>query len=928
VAFVASLVLLGAASPVLHAQQAPAAAPSRTGRVAGRVVDRETGRPIGGARIQVSGAPGVVETDLEGKYRTPALPIGLVSVRATMIGFKPVARDSIRIPEGQAAIVDFTLVSTPIELEEMSVQAEATPMAGNDAGLLSMQQAAAGVSDGISSQAIARSPDNNAGEAVKRITGVTLFDGKFLVVRGLGERYSNALLNGAEMPSAVVEKKVPPLDLFPAGLLDNVVASKTATPDKPGDFAGGSVELTTKDFPEKRLLQIGVSQSFRQGVTFQDVPLSPLSGSSLFGFDNGKHEGPANIPYGGSNYDKEIGYRVLQGFRNNVWVPAPRRVGPGTGANFSYGDQFQSATGGSAFGFVLALTYNNKANYTPNRVFNIYNLGFQSSWNVDWGGVANFAFKPSPSHKFSFRNLYTRSAEEKFLEATGAPPGLDRFLIRSTSAQYLERYLWQSQLAGEHGIVGTAVSWKATYGRARINDPDNHGARYQTNLDVGGGTTLTGKRLIRRLADETYSGQLDISLPFTWHHRDDALLKVGGYLRRKHRDYFARDVGIVRKSGGSPTPLDSLVTKLPPELAFAPENLGTVFDWLPSAEPNDPFFANDKIYSAYAMGDFPIFPWLRLVGGARAERWMLDVFPGGDNPLGDTRLGKPPISRRNLDILPSANLTLTLAEQVQLRFAGSRTVARPDSREISPGRYSPIGGIGTCAEAGDTTLQRTRVTNWDGRLEIYPRPGELFAISGFTKRFEKPIIEIRASAQSGEATCPVTNAERASVDGVEFELRKGLDFLSHSFRNLGFGVNVAVVDSKIDLLAGKTVFTRKFVGQSPFVLNAFLAFEPVGGPFQLSVLYNYYDDRTRYYAFAAPTRPGDDPSAGASWIEKGRSTLDAKLKLKLFSGLRMTAAGQNLTRTPVEVREDRGPKRLVDGYNPGISGSLGFTYDF
>jgi hypothetical protein len=900
------------------------------GRVTGRVLDRASGRPIPTARVLVVGQPAAMETDLDGRYRSGLLPVGTYSIRAAMVGYKPVQQDSITVVAGQATVRDFALTPSPIEIQEIVVQTAKEAKASSDAGLLSIQQDAPGVTDGISAQAIARSPDANAGEAMKRVTGVTLLDGKFLVVRGLGERYSNALLNGAEMPNPVVEKKIAPLDLFPAGLLQSVVATKTATPDKPGDFAGGSVELTTKDFPDNRVLQLSVTQSANDNITFQRVALAPQSGRDWLGIDNGRRQAPY-IPFVDPGVLGQ--QRVLQSFQNNIWNPAPRRIGPGLGLGLTYGDQLQGEH--SALGFVGSLTYERKASYTPNRIYNLYYLGQEGTSSVNWGGIFNVTLKLGGSTKIGLRNLYTRSADETTRSASGSETGSNLF-EQTYQVRYVERILWQSQLAGEHRLGflwGSGLQWKGTFGRAHISDPDNHSAKYTTDLESGAVPGVGAKRLIRDLSDRTWSTQADLSIPVSLRRQGDALLKTGGYYRAKTRAYEARDVLINRADFAGQTGLDGLIGTLPPDQVFAPENMGTYFSYISSSNHNDPYFANDNITAAYGMVDLPLLSRLRLVGGLRLEHWALTLKPGGNDPEGDflkydSTIVRPDSLVPRWDKLWSANLTYALNDRMNFRLAGYRTLARPDSREISPGQYSPIGGIGACTEVGNRALERSLITNGDARWEFYPRPGELFAVSGFYKTFDKPIIEIRTvgGVANAGATCTIANAAVGHVGGIELEMRRGLDFLPGALRHLSLGLNFTGVGSSIAFPARLGIQSREFIGQSPYVINGILAYDSPGGGLSFSVLYNYFADRTTKYSNVQPQNA--PPVPNPNWVERGRSVLDAKAKIGITSHLRLSLSGRNLTRAPILIGEDAGARRLVERYNPGVSVSTSLTYDF
>ncbi|HKE91520.1 MAG TPA: carboxypeptidase regulatory-like domain-containing protein [Gemmatimonadales bacterium] len=894
-----------------------AQAPTAQGRVSGQVVEQATGRPMPEVQVEVIGTGITAKTDLDGRYRTVPLPAGRYSVRAIIIGFRSTQHDSVLVEDGRSTDVSFALQPLPIELAGVTVEAQrAPPSKATDAGLLAARRAAAGVSDGVSAQGIARSPDANAGEAVRRMTGVTLFDGKFLVVRGLGERYSNALLNGAEMPNPVVEKKIPPLDLFPAGLIASVVAAKTATPDKPGDFAGGSVDLVTKDFPESRLLQFTASQSYNDQATFRSVPLPPMVGTDFLGIDNGRRQ-PPSIPFG--NLPASAQKPVLQGFQDNVWNPPPRRALPGTGFSATYGDQWQGTS--NALGAVLSLTYNNSVSFTPDRLFNLYYVGREATASVAWGGLANVIVRLGHLHKLGWKNLYSRSADQTSVSGEGSEGTV---LNLSYQMRYVERYLWQTQLTGEHHVFGTTLEWKGTLGRARIEDPDNHAANYATALEVGGGTQVGGKRLIRRLADLTRSGQVDWSVPVSLRFQGDALFKAGGYYRAKRRDYDARDVIINRDGLTAPASgMDGVIEHLPPEQVFAPENLGTYFSYISSANHNDPFFADDNVAAAYAMVDVPVLPMVRLVTGVRAEQWKLALRPGGNDPEGNwLKFGEDSVIRRHdLDYLWSGNLTIGVTENMKVRLAATRTLARPDSREISPGQYTPIAGLGNCTEQGNPDLQATRITNGDIRWELYPRQDELLAVSGFYKRFDQPIIELRTTGgfQNANAECTIGNGRSAEVRGGELEVRQLLG-------PLGVGLNLTVVSSSIVFPENTGLLARRFIGQSPFVANAYLAYEPAASRIQFSLLYNYFGDRiTKYSNNQTANAP---PYPNPNWVERHRHTVDAKVRVAVTPRFRLALSGKNLSRAPIFIIEDSGSRRVVEHYNLGLSFSTSLTYDF
>jgi hypothetical protein len=882
------------------------------GRVAGHVVDRATGRPLASAQVLVIGQA-AVQTDLDGHFRTPPIPVGVYSVRVALIGYKAEQVDSVRVEDGQTIEVGVALSALALELSAIVVEAAPTaPKPSSDVGLLAAQQAAPAVSDGLSAQTIARAPDANAGEAVKRVTGVTLFDNKYLVCRGLGERYSNALLNGAVMPNPVVEKKVAPLDLFPSGLIGSVVAQKTATPDIPGDFAGCSVNLVTKDFPDSRIFSFTVGARGAQNTTFNMVQLAPMTGTDWLGIGADGRAGPA-IPYANIPISEEK--PILQGFPDAAWNPAARHIGPGEDVAGTYGNQWPVGSG--AFGAVAAFTYRHSLGFTPERLTNLYYWGQAGVEKVDWGGIANTGLKLGTRNKFALRNLYTRSADQNTISGQGTE-GVDYKVGYQVS--WVERYLWQTQLSGEHAIGGSTLDWNGTYGRASIDVPDNHYAEYKTTLEPGAKPTVVGTRQVSLLNDLTRSAQLDWSFPVSLRRQGDALVKFGGGYRAKHRDYDGRGMTISRDGQSAPTSgVDGVLDTLPPEQVFADENLGSYFSYVAYGTPNDPFIADDNVGAGYGMLDIPVLERVRLVGGLRAEQWHLRLKPGGENPQGDYLAKGTVYARDHLDLLWSANMTIALSERMNVRLAGYRTLARPDTREIAPGQYTSLLGFGNCQQQGDTTLDRTLITNGDIRWELYPRPGEIFAVSGFYKYFDHPIVELRSvgSVNSVNSICTVKNQESAQVYGAEFDVRKLVG-------KFALGTNLTFVHSSIQFFPDDGLEARRFIGQSPFVANAYIAFEPPQSAVNVSLLFNYFGERIKLYS--NKTQPNAPPTANPNWVEQGRATLDAKFLLRLGQRLKFTATGTNLTSTAVSVVEDSGLMRTVEHYSPGTTVTASLTY--
>ncbi len=905
------LVLLLTTPLAAQEPAAPAAGPA--GRITGRVVDRDTGRPLQAARISVVGVLGVVETDLDGRFRTPPIPAGRYSVRAALIGFRPQQRDSVTVTGGTSVAVDFVMDVQVIELEELVLEAAAPSAPKTDAGLLAAQQAAPGVSDGISAEAISRSPDSDGGDVIRRVTGITVFDRKFVVVRGLNERYSNTTLNGADLPSPEPLKKVAPLDIFPASLIESIVTTKTATPDKAGDFAGGSVEIRTKEFPENLVVQLGVSQGANSQTTFQAVPQLPRGGNDFFGFGVSRR-----APLAEANASSVLSERAQESFRH-AWVGRRREVMPNLGLNLNVGGQLGEVT---PLGVTVALTYGNKRGYTPDKLLAYVpnpdgsggngRVVDESTTEVEWGGIANFSLRVGGSSKFGWKNLYTRTAEELLIQGSGYNTE-NGSIFDNYGVQYLERELLQTQLTGEHVLgflLGSRLEWKGTLAWANRTEPDSRSANYVKN---SGTPTLSQLNYFnyRDLADRIRTGQADLTIPVGLRRPGDAALKVGGLLRDKPRTYTSTLFNV----NTSPT-ASQAVLSLSPDQLFAPENVGTVIT-ITGDNPGPTYESDDDLTAFYGMADLPLLPSVRVVGGLRVEHWRLTVFEG-------SRQAPTAVNyRRPWDYLWSANLTWALSDQMNVRLAGFRSLTRPDPRELVYDRYIPVGT--ECELVGDSTLTQTNILNADARWEYFPRPGEILAVSGFYKRFTHPLVEV---IQEAANTCTqfTANGESARNYGIEVEARRALDFLPGFLGRLAVGVNATVLQSEVELdpvrFGGSEGLALQ--GQSPLILNGSLTWASGAGGTSVSVLYNFFDTRIARYGGAQPSNPDVRP---ANVLEKGRYSLDVKLQQRV-GPMRVSLAGTNLTNQQVRwVLEGSGDRVETRRIRLGTSWSLGVTYD-
>jgi hypothetical protein len=935
----ASVLSVLAALALLSLTFAPstAAAQETEGRISGRVVDANTGRPLQLVEIAVEGM-GSWGTDLDGRFRTTPLPAGVYRISAQVLAYAPAAVDSVVVRSGDVTHVDFALQPAALELEGVTVEVEAASRPETDASLLAIQQRAPSVSDGISAEAIARTPDSDAADAVTRVPGVAVFDNRYVIVRGLPERYSNTTLNGTPLASPEPLKRVVPLDIFPAALLDAVVTTKAATPDIPGDFSGGSVEIKTREFPDEFVFQLRASAGYNSQTTFKTVPWSPKGGLDFLGIDDGRRALPDDPP---TTADRET--EAFAENLYNVWNPPDRTARPDFGFGFNLGGRVGDE---NPFGYVVSFTYGNRTAARPDRVFSLYrqdlSLGTtqsfvfnQSQSEVDWGATANFSWRLGASNKFGFKNILTQNATEDVFRNVG-------FRSQSISNErhwqmrYIERTLFQSQLSGEHALgflLDSRFEWKASLSKARRYEPDNRQVILledpsRSVFEFQGGQE-PAKLFWRDLDDTALTGQLDWTLPFSLWGPQDALFKVGALRYHKERDSRAR---FFRYTDDPTAANVEEILSLPIEELFTPENIGSAVANGSSAVlfsrgggTVESYVSDEDIQALYGMLDFPLLRSLRLVGGLRYEQWdlVLDRLQLDQDAPVDTANGNR-ITRANGDPLWSANLTAKLSNTINLRLAAFRSVARPDAREISPDLQLPISG--ECTISGNPELERAAILNLDARWEIYPRPGEIIAVSGFWKDFESPIVETVSTPAGGQCTVVFNNAEEARNVGAELEFRKSLDFISSSLERWSTGVNMTYVDSRVKLDTTLAFFEEgpELQGQSPFILNGSLRYFNPESRFDFSILLNYFADRIARYG-----QLGSGRTQFPNWIEAGRFQLDFKLTFGLGSHWMLSFSGQNVLDSSVEFFNENETGRAITALErPGVRLKMAAGYEF
>lgn len=923
--------LLGLVPAAAAAQDGVAAQDG--GRIVGRVIDARTGRPLSSVMVHVSaGALGTL-TALDGRYVVRNVPPGVHDVTAQNIGYATKTVTDVEVLPGRTAELDITMESQAVELEEIVVTSAA--QRGSTTALLTQRKLSAVVSDGIGAEQISRSPDGDAAAALKRVPGLSVVDGKYAYVRGLGERYSATTLNGAPLASPEPDRKVIPLDVIPSGLLQSIVASKGYSPDQPGDHAGGLVQLETRNFPSSRIFDVKVSGGWNS-VTTRASGIGYSGGDlDLLGFDDGTRGlpdlVPRDVPVTSTYFSEQELKEIGQAFGGD-WGPSPREI-PFDGAlGLSFGDDFDLG-GRQRLGLLASLNYSADRSLRENAIERVFSAAGEADPEVDYrgtlaerdvtlGGLLNVTYQPRPTDQVRIVAVYNHRSTDgaRIYEGFNLDSGTDQW---SSRLQYLEQTLVNGQLEGEHrvGFLGDAtIGWRGGLTRAARYEPSTRESLYRKFGEeyVWDDFIQSGSTFHQDLVDDGWSAGASLAVPFELGEAPGTV-SFGAATDRKDRSAYTRRFRF-RPRGPL---IDSEVRTLGPNELFDDAYIDPEgFQIQEATFRTDNYDAVQDVDAAYAMVDLDLFDGFRLSGGARVERSLQTVSPkdlwdvGGLDPVGGAE-------RAATDVLPAVNATVALGERTNLRASASRTLARAQLRELAPFSFADYAG--GYLVIGNPGLERTTIENYDVRYEWFGGPQTILAVSGFYKRFEAP-IEVSV-LPSSELLKTWVNAEGADNYGVELEARADLGFLASGLESLSFNGNLTLVESEVATGPTARVYlpgtgptdlavmprSRGLQGQSPYVLNAGLTWAGVEGGPTASLLFNRFGRRID--AVGGQATP--------DVFEEARSQLDAVVQWPIQGGWRARISASRLVGNVVEFTQGGG---LLRSYDLGRSVSLGLSW--
>ena len=807
-----------------------ALAQTNTGTVSGAVLDSLTGRPVPGVSIAVNGQSSDQNiSGTDGRFAIKLSP-GNYTLRFSANNYASVDVTDVAVVAGETTEAS-TVISNKGSITTIEVVEKVGAVDATAGAMLQERKLSAVVSDSIGREELAATASSDAAGALQKVTGVSVVGSGFVYVRGLGERYSATQLNGAVIPTTEPEKRVVPLDMFPSGMIESIKIAKTYSPDLPAEFSGGLVQLQTVEFPTQKMFSVTAKGGFNTMTTFDKFLTYPGGGTDFFGFGSSPKGIPSLIPTDKRLVQGQFTPAQLQEFGrsfSNTWEP--------TVSDSARPALDWSAVGGGTFGrfgVVGAFSFSNKPVLQSELQRYIRQGGNEPIIFTDYpnfreygesariGAVLNTAVKLTPSHKLVFRNTFTHDADKTAREFSGYDGGVDTNLL-SQRIRYIERSLFSTGLEGDHSFNNwhnSLIHWQFTYSNSKRDEPDLR--EVIRNLLPDGRYSFSasgssGQRFFSSLDDRIYEPQADYSIPF-FKGAISGLFKAGGRVTIRHRDFEARRFLF------APQQFTTLNLFLPSNQLFGPDNIRpSGFQITEFTRGTDTYAAEMNIYAGYAMVDLNLGKRWRLVGGLRIED-AEQIVTTIDNRIPNAK----PVNAtlQNRDPAPALNAIYALSAKQNLRFSYSRTVSRPDFRELSPFDFNNV--LGGFVVAGNPNLKRALINNYDARWEAFPGGNQVFAASFFVKTFTDPIEQ--TIVPSNDLRQTFVNAKGARNLGIELEFRRSLATFTPRLKEFAASANFTFVDSNIDIKPeDATIVTsqsRPLLGQSRYIANAVLQWQ-------------------------------------------------------------------------------------------------------
>jgi TonB-dependent receptor len=921
------------------------------GKVSGTVIDGEFNEPMAFANILVKGTTTGTNSDFDGKYELE-LDDGTYTLVFSFVGYNTQEITDVVITSGGSVILDVVLETNSLD----TVVITTSTKRNTENAVLNLQKKSVVVLDGLSAQAIQSTGAGNVAAAVKSVPGVSIQGGKYVYVRGLGDRYTKSILNGVDIPGLDPDRNTIQMDLFPTSILDNVIVLKSASAEYPADFTGGIVDIVTKDYPSRPEYSISLGSSYNPDMHFNDNYLSSTgSDTDILGFDDGTRNLPINryqpIPSTSEN-------KLLLTSLTNRFEKELRAKQETSGMNFDFGFTLgnQYDVGDNKLGYLASFSYKNNTTFYENRVDGAYiknpqdrsdnelvgtldSRGSEGINNVILNGMLGVAYKTDKS-KFRVNLLHIQNGESaagffnQTISQDGTGGGIEP--LTKNSITYTERSITNLLISGQHRLSDDEnafnFEWKLSPTFSKVMDKDHRITPLQQSDNgdsfLSPSASTFPIQLWRNLLEESWAGKTDFDKTIDLFGRP-AKIKFGGAYTYKFRDFSIDDYTFNIQGDQSFIANGDVDNLLDSDNIWNPtSDTGTYLISIDTFNPIDAYEGEQHIGATYFSTEFNVNENLKTVLGIRTEFFNSFYTGTRDN---NTIFFERDLILDEFDFFPSANLIYALNDNSNLRTSYSRTTARPSFKEASVSQiFDPITNR---LFIGNIDVVSTYVNNFDLRYEHFGDSGQMFAISGFYKDFTDPIEQVFFLNAPTQLT--VGNLGDAIVYGAEFEIRQRLGFISEDLDNLKFNANVSVIKSELTMSQaefdgrqagardGETIDRKRDLqGQAPYLINVGLNYNDSEKGFRTGLFYNVQGETLEVVGIREVpdvyTKPFNSLNftLNKSFGEQKRSSIDLKVN-NILNSTRLS-----------EYVSYRAQDQVFTLREPGTEISLGYTFKF
>ena len=920
----------------------------QTGKIAGTIMDGEFNEPMAFANVLIKNTTKGTTSDFDGKYSID-VEAGNYTLVFSYIGYQTIEISDVVVKSNDDVIVDVTLNTNSLE----TVVITTTVRKNTESAILDLQKKSITLLDGLSAQSIKSSGASNIASAVKNVPGVSIQGGKYVYVRGLGDRYTKSILNGVDIPGLDPDRNTIQMDIFPTNILDNIIVVKSAAAEYPADFTGGVIDIVTKDFPTKANYTISTGFGYNPDMHFNDNYLN-YSGSNtdFLGFDDGMRNIPVNryqvIP---GTFDNSTVLSNMTNVFNKELMAKQANSGANFNFGFTAGNQFD--VGDDKLGYQLSFSYKNKTQFYDDRFDGTYMrdqnnssvnelVGTRTSEGVEGkntvllSSLAGIVYKRDNS-KYKVNFLHIQNGEssaglydQQIAQAAGGS-GFEP--IKKDALLYTERSITNLLFEGNHSFddANWKLNWKVSPTLSRVYDKDHRITPLQQsqngNYFISPSAASRPIRIWRNLQEISLVAKVDAVRKYNFMDRP-AKAKFGFNQTIKQRDFSIDDFQF-EISGQNIVADGNADNLLLSENIWTPQtDQGSHLVWGDLYEPANTFDATQNISAGYLSNEFSVSEKLKAVVGLRAELFSA-IYTGQNQAATEIFVDEKIIDK--LDLFPSANFIYSLNDYSNLRVSYSRTTARPSFKEASKSQiFDPITNR---LFIGNIDLEPSYISNFDIRTEFFGENSEMFAISGFYKDFKDP-IELTFYESAPDQLTP-RNLGNASVFGIEFEFRKSLGFLLNSLENLKFNINASYIESDLTMFEdeynrrvnaardGESIEkSRELQGQSPYLINAGLNYSDSEIGLQTGLFFNVQGETLEVVGTGIVPDVYTVPFNSLNFTfnkklgEEKKSTVDIKVSNIL-----------NSKRKSVYQSYKASDKTFTQ-FNPGTEFSIGYSYNF